>query len=130
MAKEAKILIVDDDPDFVEATRTVLESVPYKVSVAYDGDKGLAKARAERPDLIILDIIMPAEDGFRVCEKLKGDPELSHIPVIMLTALSQQLGETSYSLREGMMLEAEDYIDKPVVPDQLLAKVRRLLQWR
>ncbi len=128
MAEKVKILIVDDDPDFVEATRTVLESVPYEVSVAYDGDEGLAKVRTEKPDLIILDIIMPTQDGFQVCEKIKEDPELSRIPVIMLTALSQQLTETRYSLRDGMMLEAEDYIDKPVKPNELLAKVKKLLK--
>lgn len=128
MTTKAKILIIDDDPDFVEATRTVLESGPYEVSVAYDGDEGLAKVRSEKPDLIILDIIMPTQDGFQVCEKIKADPELSRLPVIMLTALSQQFAETSYSLREGMMLEAEDYIDKPVPPTELLAKVEKFLK--
>jgi DNA-binding response OmpR family regulator len=123
-----KILLIDDDPDFVEATRTVLESEPYEVAVAYDGNEGLVKVREEQPDLIILDIIMPTEDGFQVCEKLKADPELSRIPVIMLTSLSQKLSETTYSLADGMMLEAEDFIDKPVHPVELLARVARLLK--
>jgi CheY-like chemotaxis protein len=122
-----KILLIDDDPDFVEATRTVLESAPYQIVTAYDGDEGLVKVREEQPDLIILDIIMPTEDGFQVCEKLKADPELSHIPVIMLTSLSQKLSETTYSLADGMMLEAEDFIDKPVAPEELLKRVKRLL---
>jgi len=124
----AKILLVDDDPDFVEATRTVLESVPYQVIVAYDGDEGLAKIREERPDLILLDIIMPTQDGFHVCEKLKSDPDLWHIPVIMLTSLSQRIGDTAYSVHDGMMLEADDFIDKPVRPTELLARIARLLQ--
>lgn len=127
MAK-AKILLVDDDPDFVEATRTVLESVPYDVIVAYDGDEALARVQQERPDLILLDIIMPTHDGFHVCEKLKSDPELWHIPVIMLTSLSQRISETAYSLQDGMMLEADDFIDKPVRPAELLARIARLLQ--
>jgi CheY-like chemotaxis protein len=122
-----KILLIDDDPDFVEATRTVLESAPYQIVTAYDGDEGLVKVREEQPDLIILDIIMPTEDGFQVCEKLKADPELSRIPVIMLTSLSQKLSETTYSLADGMMLEAEDFIDKPVAPEELLKRVKRLL---
>jgi DNA-binding response OmpR family regulator len=122
-----KILLIDDDPDFVEATRTVLESAPYQIVTAYDGDEGLVKVREEQPDLIILDIIMPTEDGFQVCEKLKADPELSRIPVIMLTSLSQRLSETTYSLTDGMMLEAEDFIDKPVAPEELLKRVKRLL---
>jgi two-component system alkaline phosphatase synthesis response regulator PhoP len=125
---EAKILLVDDDIDFVEATRTVLESVPYEVIVAYDGDEGLAKVREERPDLILLDIIMPTQDGFHVCEKLKGDPELWGIPVIMLTSLSQRIGDTTFSVHDGMMLEADDFIDKPVRPAELLARIARLLK--
>ncbi len=125
---EAKILLVDDDPDFVEATRTVLESVPYEVVVAYDGDEGLEKVKEEQPDLILLDIIMPTQDGFHVCEKLKSDPDLWHIPVIMLTSLSQQISQTSYSLQDGMMLEADDFIDKPVRPQELLARIARLLR--
>ena len=128
MSEKASILVVDDDPDFIDATRTVLESGPYQVSVAYDGDEGLEKVRAEKPDLIILDIIMPTQDGFQVCEKIKEDPELSGIPVIMLTSLSQQLSQTSYSVQEGMMLEAEDFIDKPVKPAELLARVKKLLK--
>ena len=124
---EARILLIDDDPDFVEATHTVLESVPYEVIVAYDGDEGLAKVQEERPDLILLDIIMPTKDGFHVCEKLKSDPELWHIPIIMLTSLSQRLGDTAYSVHDGMMLEADDFIDKPVRPAELLARIARLL---
>ena len=121
------MLLIDDDPDFVDATRTVLESVPYEVMVAYDGDEGLAKVQEARPDLILLDIIMPTQDGFHVCEKLKDDPELWDIPVIMLTSLSQRIGETAYSVHDGMMLEADDFIDKPVRPVELLARIARLL---
>ncbi|MBN1810451.1 MAG: response regulator [Anaerolineae bacterium] len=125
---EAKILLVDDDPDFVEATRTVLESVPYEVVVAYDGDEALEMVGKVQPDLILLDIIMPTQDGFHVCEKLKSDSELWHIPVIMLTSLSQRISETAYSMQDGMMLEADDFIDKPVRPAELLARIARLLK--
>ena len=123
----AKILLIDDDPDFVEAIRTVLESVPYEVVVAYDGGEGLAKVREDRPDLVLLDIIMPTPDGFYVCEKLKSDPALWHIPVIMLTSLSRHISDTAYSVYDGMMLEADDFIDKPVRPAELLARIARLL---
>lgn len=123
-----KILLVDDDPDFVEATRIVLESAPYQVEVAYDGTEALAKVEEERPDLIILDIIMPEQDGFKVCKALKGDPELSKIPIIMLTSLSERMGETAYAVGDGLMLEAEDYIDKPVSPQELLGRVAKFLK--
>lgn len=130
MADPAKILLVDDDPDFVEATKIVLESAPYDVAVAYNGDEALDRVGEVNPDLIILDIIMPEQDGFKVCEALKSDPELSKIPVIMLTSLSQRMGETAFSVTDGMMLEADDYVDKPVTPDELLKRVEKFLERR
>ena len=130
MPEVAKILLVDDDPDFVEATRIVLESAPYEVTVAYNGEEALQKVGEVNPDLIILDIIMPEQDGFKTCEALKSDPELSKIPVIMLTSLSQRMGETAFSVTDGMMLEAEDYVDKPVTPDELLKRVEKFLERR
>ncbi|MBC8275462.1 MAG: response regulator [Chloroflexi bacterium] len=128
MKSKTKILLVDDDKDFVEATTMVLESKPYEVVVAYDGDDGLAKARKEKPDLIILDIIMPVKDGFRAAEQLKKDPDLKKIPVIMLTSFSEKGGETSLSVSQGLALDAEDYVDKPVAPEELLKRVERLLK--
>lgn len=125
--KKAKILLVDDDPDFVEATTIVLESGPYEVIPARSGQEGLRKLEEVVPDLIILDIIMPGEDGFEVCRKLKRDPRYEKIPVIMLTSLSKRLGETHYSIVDGMLLEADDYVDKPVHPTKLLARVKELL---
>ena len=128
MKSKAKILLVDDDRDFVEATAMVLESKPYEVVVAYDGDDGLAKARKEKPDLIILDIIMPVKDGFRAAEQLKKDQDLKKIPVIMLTSFSEKGGETSLSVSQGFALDTEDYVDKPVTPEELLKRVERLLK--
>ncbi len=128
MERPAKILLVDDDPDFVEATRIVLESKPYQVITASDGDEGLAKAKEEKPDLILLDIMMPRMDGFKVCEKLKQDPELSIIPVVMLTSFSEKVSETSLALSQGLALEAEDFIDKPVAPAELLIRVEKQLK--
>ncbi len=128
MEKRAKILIIDDDPDFVQATKKVLESNPYDVIVAYNGKEGLQKTRDENPDLILLDIIMPLTDGFTVCEEIKGDPEFDDIPVLMLTSFAQRVGETTLSVSRGFSLEAEDYIDKPVKPAELLARVEKQLR--
>ena len=128
MEKKAKILLIDDDVDFVEATKIILESKPYEVIVAYDGDEGLQKARDENPDLIILDIIMPVKDGFTAAEQFKKDPQLSKIPVLMLTSFSQRVSETSIPVSRGFTLEAEDYIDKPVSPEELLARVEKHLK--
>ena len=128
MAKPAKILLVDDDEDFVESTKTVLESKSYEVIVARDGDEGLERAREDAPDLILLDVIMPAKDGFTVAEHLKGSPELRRIPVLMLTSFASRRGETSIPVRRGFGLETEDYIDKPIRPEDLLAKVGEHLE--
>ena len=124
-----KILLIDDDPDFVAATKTVLESrSDYKVLTASDGVFGLSTAKAEKPDLVILDVIMPFEDGFTAARELKADPELSKIPIIILTSFSQRMGETDVSVAQGMELEAEDYVEKPVEPQELLRRVDKLLK--
>ena len=128
MERKAKILLVDDDADFVESTKVVLESKPYEVIVAVNGDEGLRKAREEKPDLILLDIIMPIEDGFTAAEQLKKDPQLANIPVLMLTSYSTKGAETSIPRSRGYELEAEDYIDKPVKPQDLLAIVDKYLK--
>ena len=118
-----RILLVDDDRDFIEATTAVLES-RYDLEVAYGGREGLAKARASRPDLILLDVIMPDEDGFTVCEKLKADPALADVPIIMLTSLPEGLGPSG---KVGCISEAEDYLEKPVRPAELLRRVAKFL---
>ncbi len=128
MEKKAKILLVDDDIDFIESTKTVLESKPYEVIVAYEGDEALRKAREERPDLILLDVIMPIKDGFTAAEQLKKDPELKKIPTLMLTSFTTKRGETSIPVSRGYTLDVEDYIDKPISPQELLAKVEKYLK--
>jgi len=128
MEKKAKILLVDDDIDFIESTKMVLESRPYEVIVAYEGDDGLRKAREEKPDLVLLDVIMPVKDGFTAAEQFKKDPQLSEIPVIILTSFSSRRQETSIPASRGFTLEAEDYVEKPVSPDELLRIVERHLK--
>lgn len=128
MDKHPKVLIIDDDPDFVEATRAVLQSKDYEVVAALSPEVGLQKAKEEKPDLIILDIIMPTKDGFAVCEQLKSDADLSKIPVIILTSLSQNVGQSTVAMGRGLSLEAEDYLDKPVEPTVLLGRVEKLLK--
>ena len=128
MTEKAKILLIDDDIDFVEATKIVLESKPYEVIVAYDGDEGLRRAREENPDLILLDIIMPVKDGFTTASQLKKDAKLSKIPVLILTSFAEKGGESSIAVSGGLTLETEDYIDKPISPEELLSKVEKHLK--
>lgn len=125
MAK--KILIVDDDPDFVNAVSMILKSKKYEVAIAYDGTEGLAKVKGERPDLIVLDVMMPGKDGYAVCKELKADPQWSQIPVLLLTAVASHVATTRYTTEMGLETEADDYLDKPVEPDVLVKRVETLL---
>ena len=95
MAK--KILIVDDDPDLVEAVTMILESKNYTVAAAYGGVEGLQKAKSEEPDLIVLDVMMPDKDGYAVCKELKADPKLGKIPILLLTAVVSKISTTRYT---------------------------------
>ncbi|MFC2056295.1 response regulator transcription factor [Chloroflexota bacterium] len=130
MQKQAKILLVDDDPDFVEATKTVLES-KYQVATAYNGDEGLNKVVEERPDLIILDVVMPGKDGFAVCKELKENPHyhfFSKIPVLLLTIFPRGIEKVNIPLSAGVATEAEGYTQKPVNPEELLRQADELLK--
>ncbi len=124
----AKILIVDDDPDIVESVTIMLENNNHKVIQAYGGIEGIEKAKAEKPDAIILDVMMPDRDGYEVCRELKSDPDYRDIPILLLTAVVSQIPSTSYTHRMGMETEADDYVDKPVEPGELVRLVERLLQ--
>lgn len=127
MEKKAKILIIDDDIDFVQATKTILESNEYNVVVAYEGESGLRSAREDNPNLILLDVIMPVKDGFTAAEQFKKDPELSNIPIIMLTSFSKKGPGTGIPYIKGFSLETEDYVEKPVSPEELLNKVSQYI---
>jgi two-component system, OmpR family, alkaline phosphatase synthesis response regulator PhoP len=125
MAK--KILVIDDDPDLVEATSMILKSRQYDVIAAYGGVEGLEKAKSENPDLIVLDVMMPDKDGYTVCKELKADPALNAIPVLLLTAVVSHISTTRFSHQMGMETEADDYMDKPVDPAELAKRIEALL---
>ena len=125
MAK--KILIVDDDPDLVEAVSTILESKGYAAVAAYGGVEGLAKAKSESPDLIVLDVMMPDKDGYEVCKELKADEQYRSIPILLLTAVVSKISTTKYTQQMGIETEADDYVDKPVEPDELVRRIEALI---
>ncbi len=131
MPKQTKILLIDDDPDVHTLVRKILEPKSYDVVSAYNGDEGLRKVVEERPDLIILDVIMPGKHGFEVCKELKSEEKyhfFSNIPVLMLTVYPEDREKMHLSMREGMMMEAEDYLQKPVDPQELINRVKDLLK--
>jgi two-component system alkaline phosphatase synthesis response regulator PhoP len=125
-----KILLVDDDPDFLEATKQILLANRFEVITAKDGDEGIQKARFENPDLIFLDVIMPGKDGYTVCYELRKNPQTRPIPIIMLTAIGQQLSKPEYAVDIAIDHLADDFIDKPVDTQTLLKKIEKHLLFR
>jgi DNA-binding response OmpR family regulator len=131
MQKQTKILVIDDDPDVHAVVTKIFQPKSYEMVSAYDGDEGLRKVVEERPDLIILDVIMPGKHGFDVCRELKTDEKyhfFSNIPVLMLTVYPEDREKMHLSMREGMMMEAEDYLQKPIDPEELVKRVEALLK--
>lgn len=120
MAK--KILIVDDEAELVDLVKIRLEAVGYEVIKAFDGQEGLDKAKLERPDLILLDIMMPKMDGYKVCGLLKMDARFKTIPVILFSAKAQK--EDAQMAKE---VGADLYITKPFEAPVLLVKIKELL---
>ena len=106
----------------------VLEKSDFEVVTASSGKECLKRIKEERPDLILLDIMMPQKSGFEVCKELKSNIEYNKIPVVMLTALKSKLSRTSYSIAEGLELEAEDYLEKPIEPKVLVSRLREILE--
>lgn len=126
----SKILVVDDDPDILEAVALILESQGYEVVTARDGIEGLANLKAEQPDLMILDLMMPRMDGFAVCKELQ-DPRWSKykdIPILILTSVREEASRRRYELETGLGLDVDDYVEKPMSPDVLLKRVSTLIK--
>lgn len=129
MAKQARILVVDDDPDIREAISAVLEAHSHQVITACDGEEGLSKLRDERPDLMILDLLMPKMDGFAVLKEVQ-DPrrsKYSNIPILILTSVKEDASRRRYELETGLELNFDDYVEKPIDPSTLVIRVSKLL---
>ena len=125
-----KILVVDDDPDILDAVTMILESQAYTVVTARDGIEGLATLKSENPDLMILDLMMPKMDGFAMCKELQ-DPrwaKYKNIPILILTSVREEASRRRYELETGLELEVDDYVEKPMSPDILLERVGTLIK--
>jgi DNA-binding response OmpR family regulator len=116
----SRVLVVDDDPGIVKVVRAYLEQAGFEVSVAYDGKKAMQIARNDRPDLVILDLMLPEMDGWDVCRALRKE---SDVPIIMLTARVEESDKLI-----GLELGADDYVTKPFSPRELVARVRSVLR--
>jgi len=122
--EQKKILVIDDQPDNVFLLQDRLNREGIKVFTAYDGTSGIAKAEAEQPDLILLDVMMPDIDGFEVCAQISISETTKHIPIIMVTALN-----SSDDIQKGFNCGAFDYIKKPYSKVELLARVKSALRF-
>jgi DNA-binding response OmpR family regulator len=118
-----KILVVDDEVDLVKTVQFSLEAEGYKVLVSYNGEDALNQSRKENPDLILLDVMLPKLDGYKVCRLLKFDDRYKHIPILMLTAKTQQKDRSL-----GMETGADEYITKPFDMEELMEKVKVYLK--
>jgi two-component system alkaline phosphatase synthesis response regulator PhoP len=123
-----RVLVVDDEPDFVAVVRRNLEQEGFEVEEAYDGEEGLKRIRANPPDAIVLDVMMPEKDGYSVCAELKADEQYAGIPVVLLTAVASHVPSTRYTHHSGMTMEADDYLPKPASAEQILDSLKRLLK--
>lgn len=122
----SKILVVDDDPDFVQATRLVLEAHGHEVVSAADGDEGLEMVRQEQPDVVILDVVMSSVlDGLNMSQAMYDDPVGREIPVAMVTSIANIDYAALFPTDENIHIDA--FLTKPVSPERLLAEVARLL---
>ncbi len=119
---KGKILVVDDEVYLLQILDFSLGAEGYEVVTAEDGEQALLKAKSEQPDLIVLDIMMPKVDGYEACRKLKQDPAMKDVPVILLTAKGRDIDR-----KLGLEVGADDYITKPFSPNKLLEKIGSFL---
>ncbi|MDH4217765.1 MAG: response regulator [Candidatus Aminicenantes bacterium] len=130
---KAKILVIDDDPDFVDAITPILQSALYDVVTASNPKEGKEKLLKEKPNLILLDIMMDSLfDGFSLCNDIKTSKEfedMKNTPIIFISAVKEMTGSRfQFKGEEQGLVGPDDYIDKPVKPDDLIARIERLLE--
>lgn len=121
-AVDATILIVDDSPTETHILKGIVESGGYRVITASDGESGVAAAKESRPDLVLMDVVMPGLNGFQATRQLSKSPETQDIPVIVVTTKDQET-DRAWGLRQG----AKEYVVKPVAAEDLLGKIRNIL---
>jgi len=124
MSEKNLILVVDDDPDLVEAVCMKLENENFRVAKAYDGNEAWQKIKEEPPRLIVLDVMMPEKDGYAVCRELKNDPQYKDITVVLLTAVGEAVPSTNYTHMDGKTSLADEFIPKPIDMDELMEIIK------
>ena len=121
--QQLKIVVADDDEDILNLLCYILEREGYALSVARNGQEAMTRIESEHPDLVLLDVMMPRMNGMEVCKRVRQDPRLKTTPIMMLTALSEEVNEV-----EGLDAGADDYLPKPIAPRRLMSRLRALLR--
>jgi two-component system alkaline phosphatase synthesis response regulator PhoP len=124
MSDNKLILVVDDDTDLVEMVSMKLESENFRVNKAYDGIEAMDRIKEERPDLIVLDVMMPRKDGYTLCDELKNSEEYKGIVIVLLTAVTEAIKSTNYTHMGGKTTLADDFVPKPIDLDKLVEIVK------
>jgi len=128
MENEAYILIVDDDPDILDNIITVLETQSYRLGTARDGKKCMEMMKDQVPDLLILDLLMPRMDGWGVIREMRSEPRYAKVPIMILTTVIEDASRRRYELETGMAMMVQAYMQKPVMPAEMIRQVERLLE--
>jgi len=124
MSNEKLILVVDDDPDLVESVSMKLENEGFRVTKAYDGVEAWDRIKEEKPQMLILDVMMPRKNGYELCDEIKKDDQFKDITVLLLTAVADAVPSTTYTHMDGKTTLADDFIPKPIDMDKLMDIVR------
>ncbi|MCX7914424.1 MAG: response regulator, partial [Thermodesulfovibrionales bacterium] len=118
-----RIFVIDDEPDIVELVSYNLRKSGFEVDYALDGEVALEKLKDEKYDLVVLDLMLPSIDGYQLCSFIRNNPKLSHVPIIMLTARTDEFDKV-----HGLEMGADDYITKPFSPKELVARVKAIIR--
>lgn len=128
MSNDQLILVVDDDPDLVESVSMRLTNDGFRVAKAYDGEEAWELIKEEKPQMLILDVMMPRKNGYVLCDEIKKDDQYKDIAVLLLTAVADAVSSTNYTHRDGITTLADDFIPKPIDLDKLMNIVKENLE--
>ena len=122
-----RVLVVDDEPDLTILVKKYLKEAGFDVEIAYNGVEAMEKVKANPPDAIVLDVMVPEKDGYETCAELKSDEKYADIPVLLLTAVADHVSSTRYSHFDGMSMEADDYLPKPASAEDICESIKSLI---
>jgi len=129
MSEKKLIMVVDDDPDLVESVSMRLVKDGFRVTKAYDGEEAWERIKEEKPQMIILDVMMPRKNGYVLCDEIKKNDQFKDITVVLLTAVAEAVTSTNYTHRDGITTLADDFVPKPIDLDKLMNIVKENLEY-